>query len=313
MPELTTASDATFGLFLGGCDRSGTTLLQAILNAHPEVLITYELVLAIHLHGRFARLRRAEVGNFVDAVLAVPHFSALDRQALLRDLQTDDISFSKAVTHVHRELAAKHGKKVWGDKNPGYARRFEFLAATFPRAKLIHIHRNPYDVIPSIVRQAWGPNTALHAAVMWQEYVGRATQSLRRLGPACSLTVCYEELVRDPKTEVERICSFLGIAPHDAMFDPGKRQSTIPVDKRLIHPMVGQAITAAPSHPKRELTDRDIEIIDRICGDLMDELGYPQISGLGGRGVPFGDRIRYALTARLRRHWSKAPRSTHHS
>jgi hypothetical protein len=300
---------ASDGIFIVGCDRSGTTLIQAMLNAHPRISIAYESGLPVDLHGRFARLTRPDIPEFAGQVIDNPAFARCDRDTLVQALNAlDTIDFTSCMRVVFQVRAGLEGKDLWGDKSPGYCRRVEFLAEKFPRARFVHIHRNPHEVAPSIVRQAWGPNDVLHAARFWRNRVGCLVCAIRQLDRERAHHVCYEQFVAAPEAEIARLCAFLGVTPHEDMLDGGARLRAIPERVRDLHRGVGGPIMDQPHGRNGMMSRTDVKVIDRVCGDLMDELGYARRSGACGGHVPLVQVVRYSLQGRLRSYMSSRPR-----
>jgi hypothetical protein len=167
-------------------------------------------------------------------------------------------------------------------------------------AKFINIYRDPRAVAYSLISKPWGANTALHAAQYWLDKVSNATLAGSVIGPKRFLQVCYETLVTNPHDEIERICAFLDIVPNETMFDKQLRKKSIPKSLNNIHPQIDQDINTEQIEKWHSLPKRDIQVIEALTAPLMDELGYEQIMGTGGRGVRLEGRLRYGLETRWR-------------
>eukprot|EP00027_Filamoeba_sp_ATCC50430_P001594 CAMPEP_0168553002 /NCGR_PEP_ID=MMETSP0413-20121227/7019_1 /TAXON_ID=136452 /ORGANISM="Filamoeba nolandi, Strain NC-AS-23-1" /LENGTH=273 /DNA_ID=CAMNT_0008583657 /DNA_START=339 /DNA_END=1160 /DNA_ORIENTATION=+ len=61
-------------------------------------------------------------------------------------------AISEAIVYWARKLTFKYGGKQLVLKNPSNTGRVKLLRELFPNAKFIHIHRNPYDVFPSQIK-----------------------------------------------------------------------------------------------------------------------------------------------------------------
>ena len=120
---------------------------------------------------------------------------------------------------------ARHGRR-WVLKCPHHLFDLEALAATYPGAQFVWLHRNPTDVFPS-----W---CGLSEAVMqmstdridrteigrswlkwWSIGVDRA-MAWRSRHDATVLDVAYDELLSNPVGVVSRICSWANLTPPDA-------------------------------------------------------------------------------------------------
>ena len=130
--------------FVVACSRSGTTLLRAMLDSHPELAIPPES------HFLAALLREPLTpSEFLSFLETHERFIAWDlpiedvRQAFLDDGVSDKAS---AVRALYASYARRQGKPRWGDKTPGYVRRIRELSELLPEAKFIHLIRDGRDV-----------------------------------------------------------------------------------------------------------------------------------------------------------------------
>jgi hypothetical protein len=202
-------------LFIGGCPRSGTTLLQVMLDMHPELGIPRETNVIRELwwpRARFGDLRdpanRQRVAEWIFG----------DPAHLTRRLTRRRIGPRKAVRQiaeapptvgsiVERCLALHaRDKPRWGDKRPAYSGFIGPLLAMFPDAQYVNVVRDPRGAVASQVGMGWDPPAvAVPAAIArWEGAVARTDQFARRLRPDQLLDVRYEDLVGDPGSEPSR-------------------------------------------------------------------------------------------------------------
>src|SRR4051794_27962840 len=126
--------------FVVGCSRSGTTLLRALLDAHP--------LLAVPPESHFA---------------VAPRLRRLGRDPWFRlwgieppDLRGLDVA--DAVRAVFAAYAAAQGKPRYADKTPHYVSHLPLLAERFPEARFVHVVRDGRDVALSLLEVPWGPD-----------------------------------------------------------------------------------------------------------------------------------------------------------
>ncbi|HTQ97997.1 MAG TPA: sulfotransferase, partial [Candidatus Acidoferrum sp.] len=138
-------------LFVIGMFRSGTSLLYALLNQHPQIALMYEGDLP-HLQALFwiprdttRWIRRWEFWN---TALARHKFDASVIPDGIRDLDV-------AVRAVYTEYARqKKSATVWGCKSPTYHDEVTRLSRTFPNARFIIIWRDIRHICRSILDAA---------------------------------------------------------------------------------------------------------------------------------------------------------------
>ncbi|MFI6324745.1 sulfotransferase family protein [Nonomuraea sp. NPDC050556] len=175
--------------------RSGSTLLRALLNAHPALHAPHEL-----------HVRRLTVG--FSTKLAERAMDALGHnQADLEHLLWDRV--------MHRELL-RSGKPYIVDKTPANAFVYQRLATCWPDARFVFLLRHPAAIAASW-HEAGNrtPEEAVTDALRYMKAVQRARKDLT------GHTVRYEDLTDDPERETRAICAFLGLDWDPAMLDYG--------------------------------------------------------------------------------------------
>ncbi|MEM1150186.1 MAG: sulfotransferase, partial [Pseudomonadota bacterium] len=137
----------------------------------------------------------------------------------------------------------------------------ETLERLFPGAVYLHICRDPRDVAASVTRLGWAGNTYfgvdpwLEAETDWDRFKAHAAKERY-----CEIS--YEALVLDPKSELSRVCAFLGLDFAEAMLGYAKKSTYDAPDPSLV--------TRWP----KTLSPREVALIERKCGDLLEDRGY---------------------------------------
>ncbi len=257
-----------------GCPRSGTTLLRAMLDAHPRLAVPRESHFIVGLAPR-----RGRPSPTVEDVIAHRRFPLLDvdpgalRAAVAERPPRD---YAELVSAVFSTYAAAQGKARWGDKTPGYAQHIPMLADLFPTSQFIHIMRDGREVAASLVEQQWGPRTAIDGAYWWRSKVRSGRRDGRCLPASRYLEVRLEDLVADPEGHLRRLCIFLDeeYSPEmlrypERMGRPGARESEVG----------GQHLTKPPTADLRDWRagrgELEQEAVESVCSALLAELGYP--------------------------------------
>jgi len=187
-------------VFIVGLPRSGTTLVEQILAAHPEAEGAGELEdlprLALGIAG----------GGDADTWRAA---ACLDERASRRIAE----QYSAALRRGGRERA----RRVT-DKTPFNLFHLAFAATLFPGARVIHCVRDPRDTALSIWLEDFSPSQRYATDFVDIACLERECRRLmvhwQRVLPLSLLTVTYEDLVSDPATQTTRLLDFVGL-PHD--------------------------------------------------------------------------------------------------
>ena len=202
-------------VFVVGMWRSGTSLLYALLNQHPQIGLMYESDLPL-LHSLFLLPHKSSWWlNKVDSWNGALTRHKIDSAAIPENIS----DLPGAFRAVAQQYAKKKSATVWGCKSPSYYDCMIELTDWFPRAKFIVIWRDPADVCRSIVRAAekspWfaRPGMDLRALLGYRRMKKEADELVHRGAAIHQLQ--YDDLVRDPETALTAICEFIGV-PFDS-------------------------------------------------------------------------------------------------
>jgi hypothetical protein len=212
--------------FVGGAAKSGTTWLQFLLNAHPEISCTGEGHFANRLLPALGRTLKSH--NATLAAKSTSIFNDLNEQPLLANRHAVYLATAAICLLLCPPRKADRASIV-GDKTPDNVRHFGLLAAMFPQAKFIHIVRDARDCAVS----AWFHNLRINP-----ESVGKHFNSFHEftdafakawvlnvsLGakfaagqPSRCLTIRYEDLSQNPLALFARVCGFIGASTDPAI------------------------------------------------------------------------------------------------
>ena len=205
-------------IFVIGCPRSGTTLLTLMLSAHSRIAIPPETRFLLPVFRR-----RRSFGDLTDKgnrrrlarTLVRPKGTkfrhlGLDRERVKKGVGAGPPTIGSALGAVYRAYAAEQGKPRWGDKQPTYFRNVDVLRELFPDAVFVHLVRDGRDCVASLKGMRWWHQGIVGAAATWVHSVDCARRAQQRLPAERFLQVRYEDLVADPRAELERLCAFLG-------------------------------------------------------------------------------------------------------
>ena len=196
-------------IFVVGFPRSGTTLLEQMLDAHPLLQSMDEQPF----------LLRA-VARVTDRGIGYPTELGRLRGSDLNDIRAD---YWDAVRN--RVRLAPDRRLV--DKNPMNMVLLPIIRRLFPNAPIILAIRHPCDTVLSFFLQHFRSDLAL----LGRDLTALARSYSRAFGfwySQWSLLrpdtheLKYEQLTADCATEVDRLCAFLQLPPHEAMLAPGE-------------------------------------------------------------------------------------------
>jgi Flp pilus assembly protein TadD len=222
-------------VFIVAFPRSGTTLLELALDAHPGLQSMDEQP---YLQNALDDLR-ATGCSYPDGLAAM----TADQLAEVR---------ARYWQRVSRKVRLAPGQRLV-DKNPLNLLRLPLIKRLFPNAHILVAVRHPCDVILSNFQQHF---RAPEYALMCRSLPSIATgfrkafefwyQQQALLAPN-SREVRYEQLVADFEPQVRAIVSFLGLPWDDAVAAPGKRATekrfvSTPSYSQVVQPVTTKAV-----------------------------------------------------------------------
>lgn len=205
-------------IFVGGSPRSGTTLVQNILDTHTDVLGGPEF---LHLPD-FVRLR-----NQLHSSIRRDYIS------IMCSYEDIDAHIRRTVEALLLDFADKHNAKFLSEKTPENVLVFSSLAEIFPDTKFLNVVRDPRAVVSSLLTvgakaRKRGVSSAVYtqdtfAAIEKVRQCLRAGFKAQHAYPERIKTVVYEELVDSTSAVIEGVCDFLGISWQPDMCEPGSK------------------------------------------------------------------------------------------
>jgi hypothetical protein len=213
-------TEAGAPLFLVGCVRSGTTLTRDLLRRVPGVVCPEEThflrwsepfrtpaSMPPHTQNQVLR-RHREIDGVAEEVFADLLRSCRSKGELQR-AYIAAFARAKGVAPPYR----------WIDKTPQNIYGAALILAEFPGARLLHIVRNPLNVVASMLlgRQVSVPD--LHGAInYWCEAVQIAA-TLRKAAPERIMDLRYEDLVADVPAAMMRVLTFANLPFRDGLYN----------------------------------------------------------------------------------------------
>ena len=192
------AGDARGHAFLTGFPRSGTTLLEQVLETHPEVATLGERPLLVDAEVEFV----SRPGGLARLVDVIPEFLEPFREGYWRKV---------------REFGVEPAGKVFIDKHPLATVRLPLIARVFPEAKILFALRDPRDVVFSCFRRSFNINPSMYefctleGAARYYDMVMRAGELYLERLPITVYRLKYEDLVADFDKVAQGVCDFIGV------------------------------------------------------------------------------------------------------
>jgi hypothetical protein len=293
------------GLFIGGCPKSGTTLLLALLDSHPQLVVLPEETFYLEDRQLYAALdsyqaklhrllektnlrllakgwfepahecRSTDARNYTG--FDYKRFVALAEDFIKQPWMNDSLLFSEMIRAYAIVLGADWRKCVrWIEKSTSNEVRAAALQEFYPEAKLIQLVRDPRAVFASRKKRMMnnkGCHTKAHRLVREWNRSSREIPRLRHQ-PDKFMVVRYEDLVKAPHEILEKICRFAGFNFVPAMLKP-TRAGTEWQGNSAFQTAFNDISATTVDQWKNYLTEHEIWWIEMHCRKGMELAAYP--------------------------------------
>jgi hypothetical protein len=284
--------------FVAGQAKSGTTLVAALLDNHPELLVlpqeTAYFPTVLKKYGSAGR--RAQFDYLTKESFSRVLFGGDPKW---RDHEYKDfpqrkfhetferIAFDQA--NAQRELLALMAEayaetigvpldriKRWIEKTPANRNHVAEILSRFPQAKLLVTLRDPRAILATQIALEKTRQTKRFSVYYVIAHWRMAAKLARRVraGDVPGLFVQFEQLVGEPSTVMKNVCDYL-----EVQFDP----EVVLTPTKIGEPWGGNsaaqiAFSKVSDEPasrwEKELSEDEIGWVERHCRDLMPEFGY---------------------------------------
>lgn len=156
---------------------------------------------------------------------------------------------------LYRHIPDGSAKTHWAEDTPYNVVHAEELAELFPHMRLIHIYRDPRDVLASYRTKHWGGDDTEAIALRLKGVMGRWFAVRETLSPDSYYEVALERLAESPPAVLSELCDFAGL-PYDGALEQ------IPLDR------------VNAGRWRQDLSEDDVDVVIPILQPFLDRLGY---------------------------------------
>jgi tetratricopeptide (TPR) repeat protein len=247
--------------------RSGTTLLEQILDAHPGLVSSDE--------------REAFARDIFPAMWQTPA-TPLPEAAVLDAIPRDRLAAQRRryLAYMEAALNEPRGGRVHLDKNPSLTLLIPALVRLFPEMKLVVAIRDPRDVVLSCFMQYLPLNTNSVCFLSLERTIARYVIDMtvwlrfREMLPGAWVEIRYEDTVADLEGQARRALEFLGLPWNPAVLAYRERLRTKPVNSPT-YEAVSQPLYTRAIGRWRNYTKHFEPYLDRLQ-PLVEAFGYAE-------------------------------------
>lgn len=266
-------------VFIAGPDRSGTTLMYALLASHPNISMVRRTNMWRYFYQRYGPLSKPE--NFERCLIDMTSYKRMnvlnpDPARLREEFWQGEPTYGRLFALMHNHHAQEVGKPRWGDKSLHTEHYAKHLFKEFPHAKVIHMARDPRDRYASVKKRHGRTLNRVGASVgRWLYSMQAARRNIEKY-PGNYLIVNYEQLASQPEKTLARVFDFIG-----EEFTPQALSMSGAADYRdsggnssfeKIEP--GAISTKSIGRYRSVITPGELTYIQIFAGKEMKSLGY---------------------------------------
>lgn len=199
-------------IFVAGLERSGTSLMYALLASHPNIAMTRRTNMWTYFYDQYGNLSEPE--NFERCLNKMMVYKRLvklepDPERIRREFQQGEMTYARLFALLEEHYAERKGKPRWGDKSLNTERYAEPIMDAYPGARILHMIRDPRDRYASVLKR-WKERRGRVGAgtAMWLSSVQLAKENRERY-PDQYMIVRYETLASRPTETLQGICAFI--------------------------------------------------------------------------------------------------------
>ena len=273
-------------ILIGGLQRSGTSLVRAVIGSHPDIaIVQYDLALWTKFsniykgdltHKQWKRLCNEVLSHKKSRKSEIqPEIQYLENEYSKLEAPVQFADFYRLYLEAYRQ---KTGRRKVGLKTP----HNEFLSDrafdSFPKTKFVHVIRNPLDVAVSLnkAKKQWfeGPVNFMEHIYWWKKSLAIAEQN-QKDKPENYRILVYEDLIMQGEEKVKELCQFLNVAYDPIMMlmggHPGWKGSNSSFDQQ--NKTIGFS-TNSINRYKTQLPDDLKELYFSLLHQEMEKLNY---------------------------------------
>ncbi|XP_051175710.1 protein-tyrosine sulfotransferase [Leptopilina boulardi] len=267
-------------IFIGGMPRSGTTLMRAMLDAHPEVRCGQET----RVIPRILQMRT--------------HWYKSERESLrLEEAGLSKDVIDSAIAAFCLEVIARHGEPAprLCNKDPLTLKLGSYVLELFPNAKFIFMVRDGRATVHSIITRkvtitGFDLTSYRQCLTKWNVAISTMYNQCKDVGSDRCLMVPYEQLVLHPRVWMEKILGFLDVPWNESVLHHEEfinKPGGVPLSKverssdQVIKPVNLEALTKWVGHIPKDVVDEMANI-----APMLSVLGYDPYANPPNYGAP---------------------------
>lgn len=292
-------------IFLNAIPRSGGTLFVTMLDAHPQISMSYEIYedrLSSDMGTPFTitnvldllnQAKQGGINNDVQWIKKLPDYnlrtflyrarrSGLTMEEIIQDLNSllksgkninTSIGRLEFIEYLMKHKALKFQKSFWGGKTKTDLYK---LYKRYPNASFFIMIRDGRDIFASMKNNGSFNYSATQAANLWKESILNFRSFVSQT-KAKAMEIPYETLVHEPAKVLAKVCSLSGLNFDNNMLSFYQSNLTLfenPHGHLSYQQLKNQLNSESIGRWRKDISDQEYNDYLRIAGDILKEMGY---------------------------------------
>ena len=267
-------------IFVVGYQRSGTTLLQSLIGAHPQIAAPPEL----HFILRVAYLRtvfgdladdrnlRRALHEALNPPVDLLSQAGFEEDVIFERARSGPRTYAGLFAAIMQDYADRQGKRRWSEKSP--SQKLDDIYSLFPDALAVHILRDAREIVASNLEMPWERRSSAAIARAVRNFTLASIKRGRKAGPGRYMQVRYEDLTSETESVLRQVCVFVGEEYDDGILDPARRGSALSRGADWQRGAAEPVVAPRAMNWPRRLTRIDQVRVQALTRDLLEPFGY---------------------------------------
>lgn len=267
-------------IFIIGVGRSGTSLLQSMLNSHSKIAFLPETHYLRNYLAKYEVVSGRKLNKIISDIKNDKYLNRLrfKLEPLINKCINNNsfsvLKFYKEILELYKNIK---NKKHIGDKDPKNIEYFDTIKKYFPDSYVIHIIRDPRDVVLSRLKAEWSKNRSLLIhSLIYEEQMNIAIRKGPELFGDRYIEVKYENLITDAKKTLRKLCKHLVIEFEEGMLEYMHNSGDIVAEdekewkKNVFKPVIKNNYRKW----EKNMSLKNLYVVQEICKESMRNNGY---------------------------------------
>ncbi|MBC8501373.1 MAG: sulfotransferase [DPANN group archaeon] len=261
-------------IFVIGHGRSGTTMLNKVLSAHPNISFINSEFDDLPFFFTYWNSYN-QCGTNRTMMIAKDMFSILNLKKNFYDqyldfFKVETMNFKEFMNTFFDFFRWKNNCNLVGIKIANnFHENIELIANLFDTAFCIHIIRDPRDIFLSIKKASFGTFSPYYSAISWKNAINKIiTLKNKKLN---YYEIKYESLITNPEKEVKKLCRFLQMPFSKNMMNFQRKIKKTDIHHKFLKKGF---VSNNFNKWKKELTKKELELIYAAAGKEIYKFGY---------------------------------------